>query len=184
VHVTLRASRQAPYLRAQAPFDALRSAIRNASKDPFRVIHFSVQPDHVHLIVEASDKHALSAGMRGLAVRLARTLNSRLGRHGAVWGDRWHGRALKTPREVRNGIVYVIANFRKHVRDARGPVDLCSSAAWFDGFADARAAHLDALRSGADPPVRAARTWLASSGWRRLGLVSVRESPRSARRGS
>jgi REP element-mobilizing transposase RayT len=177
VHVTLRARRGAPYLRAQAAFESLRRSIRAASKGAFRVVHFSVQPDHVHLIVEGSDKEALSRGMRGLVIRVARRLNGDLRRTGPLWGDRWHGRALRTPRECRNAIVYVLANFRKHVRDARGPVDPLSSAAWFDGWRDARAAHLEALRRGLDPPVRASRTWLGSTGWRLRGLVSVHESP-------
>jgi hypothetical protein len=141
------------------------------------VLHFSVQPDHVHLIVEASDKHALSRGARGLAIRLARRLNGALGRRGALWGDRWNGRDLKTPRDVRNTIVYVLANWKKHVRDATGLFDGCSSAPWFDGFADVSPARLAALRVGVGPPVRAPRTWLAGAGWRRRGLVSAREVP-------
>src|SRR5262249_38188006 len=61
VHITLRAKRRAPYLRAEVPFEALRAAIAKASREAFRVLHFSVQPDHVHLIVEARDRFALSS---------------------------------------------------------------------------------------------------------------------------
>jgi REP element-mobilizing transposase RayT len=181
VHLTLRAVRRAPHLRAERPFLALRAAIGAASREEFRVIHFSVQRDHVHLIVEARDREALSSGARGLAVRLARAVNRRIGRKGALWGDRWNGRDLKTPREVRNAIVYVLANFKKHERDAREVVDPCSSAPWFDGFADAPT--LDELRGGLDPPVRGGRTWLGAVGWRRVhGLVRVDETPPLSRR--
>jgi REP element-mobilizing transposase RayT len=177
--VTLRARRGSPYLRAEAPFAALVRAIARASRESFRVVHFSVQPDHVHLIVEASDKGTLSSGARGLAIRLARRLNGAIGRRGALWGDRWNGRDLTTPREVRNALVYVLANRVKHVRDLAGSVDALSSAPWFDGFADVAPAHLAALRaaSGVDPPVRAARTWLGSVGWRARGLVGASEAP-------
>src|SRR5262249_17388392 len=135
-------------------------------------------PDHVHLLVEACDRHALSRGARGLVIRLARKLNKEVRRKGAVWGDRWNGRALRSPREVRNTIVYVLANWKKHVRRAVGPVAPCSSAPWFDGYADASPEHLAALAEGVDPPVQAPHSWLARVGWRRRGLVRVREAPR------
>jgi hypothetical protein len=115
---------------------------------------------------------------------VAKRLNAWLGRTGPLWGDRWHGRALKTPREVRNALVYVLANWRKHERDARGPVDECSSAPWFDGWRDASGPQLAALRTraGPVPPVLRAESWLANVGWRRRGLVSVREAPRTIAR--
>jgi REP element-mobilizing transposase RayT len=183
VHITLRARRSAPYLRAESVFQLVRAAIRDASREAFRVIHFSVQGDHVHLIAEAHHGGALSSGARGLAIRIAKRMNHRLRRKGPLWGDRWHGRALKTPREVRHTLVYVLANFRKHERAASGLVDPCSSAPWFDGFADAPARLLEHLRAvaGPSPPVRAPRTWLAGTAWRRRGLVSVREAPAARR---
>jgi putative transposase len=130
-----------------------------------------VQDDHVHLLVEADDKHKLSAGMRGLAIRIARSVNKFLGRKGDFWSDRYHARALKTPREVRNVIVYILMNHRKHGHVAA--LDPRSSAAWFDGFRGA------ITRPPPDPPIRAPQTWLASVGWKRHGLIDISESPRS-----
>src|SRR5690242_8953236 len=72
VHITLRAVRGAPYLRAERTFRLVREAIRASSRETFRVIHFSVQGDHVHLIAEADDAVALSSGARGLAIRVAK----------------------------------------------------------------------------------------------------------------
>jgi REP element-mobilizing transposase RayT len=181
VHITLRAKRRAPHLRAEVPFVTLRAAIAKASREAFRVLHFSVQHDHVHLIVEARDRYALSSGARGLAVRLARQLNGAIHRRGGLWGDRWNGRDLKTPREVRNALVYVLANHKKHLREEAEPVDGCSSAPWFDGFADVSPVYLDALAGGLDPPVRDAQTWLARVGWRRRGLVLASEGPARGR---
>jgi REP-associated tyrosine transposase len=177
VHVTLRAVRHAPYLRAEGPFRAVLDAIGKASRDDFRIVHFSVQPDHIHLVVEAADRDALSRGARGLAIRVARAVNRRIGRRGALWGDRWHGRDLKTPREVRAALLYVLANFKKHVHAIRVALDPCSSAASFDGWRDGPYAR----RCIAPRGVRAARTWLAGVGWRRHGLLSVCEAPTRAR---
>ena len=86
------------------------------------------------MIVEADSGDLLRRGLQGLAGRAARALNRAWGRGGDVWGDRYHARALGTPREVRNGLLYVLLNFRKHLRAAPG-IDPRSSAAWFDGWA-------------------------------------------------
>jgi len=67
-----------------------------------------VQDDHLHLIVEADDTQVLARGLRGLAIRVARAVNRALNRRGAVWGDRYHARALTSPRAVRNALVYVM----------------------------------------------------------------------------
>jgi putative transposase len=138
VHVTLRA-RLAP-LRSQHLFPTIRLALlRSARRDParFRLLHFSVQHDHVHLLVEASDKRALSSGVRSVAIRVARYVNDLLSRRGPLWGDRWFGRALTSPREVRNALVYVLANHRKHARrPLQAGIDPYSSGAWFDGWAN------------------------------------------------
>ena len=80
----------------------------------FRIVHFSVQADHVHLLVEADDQASLSRGLMGVAIRLARAVNRVVGRRGSVWADRYHARSLRTPREVRHGIVYVLMNWKKH----------------------------------------------------------------------
>lgn len=173
VHVTLRAARQAPNLRHAQVFPVVREATRLASGDDFRVCHFSVQRDHVHLIVEARDRAALSRGMRGLVIRIAKGINSALGRRrGRIWGDRYHVRPLATPREVRNALAYVLLNHRKHGTTPR-VLDRCSSAAWFDGWRDARVFP----PSGVVCPVAPPRTWLLERGWRRHRLIGLEEAP-------
>jgi len=191
VHVTLRA--RISQLRSQFIFPTVRLALTRATRHNgtrFRVVHFSVQSNHLHLVVEASDRSALSSGMSGLAIRVARYVNDLLSRQGRFWAERWHGRALKTPREVRNAIVYVLANARKHARRTLpAGIDPCSSAIWFDGWSEVRA------ESGVPPPFFerprwrnhsnevptsadfAPRTWLCRTGWRRHGLISLGEMP-------
>jgi hypothetical protein len=134
-------------------------------------VHVSIQRDHLHLVVEAHDERALSSGARGLSIRAARALNGLLGRTGRLWGDRYHARPLTTPREVRNGLVYVLMNSKKHLGVRTRRIDGCSSAAWFDGFVD------PLPRSADSPPVCAPRTWLARVGWRRHGLIRRDEIP-------
>lgn len=188
VHVTLRSAFRP--LRSEHVFPTVCIAIAGASRrDPerFRVVHFSVQWDHVHLIVEASDKRALSSGIRSVAIRIARTVNALVMRRGRIWADRFHGRELTSPRQVRNALVYVLANFRKHAknRPATG-IDAFSSAARFDGF---RRFPRDEALPRAGPPfhheferyvvVSRAREWLTRTGWRRGGLIGVDEAASS-----
>ncbi len=157
----------------------LRRAFREGRvRGGFRLVQYAVQPDHLHLIVEASDKAALSTGMQGLSVRIARQLNGMLGRRGGVFADRYHARQLKTPREARNALAYVLLQARRHASKATGGrstpvIDPCSSAPLFDGFSGTRAP-----RAGPwDETVVAARMWLLTTGWRRHGKIDPREIP-------
>jgi REP element-mobilizing transposase RayT len=171
VHVTLRAKNGLPSLRSDRVYRNLQRALAKASRDPFRVVHFSVQTDHIHLIVEADERLALIRGVQGLAVRSARAINRSVGRRGQVWPERYHARAMETPSETRRGLVYVLLNFRKHLRAAPA-IDPRSSGAWFDGWRRCPAPPKEAA------PVRPARTWLITIGWRRAGGdIDVREQP-------
>jgi len=171
VHVTLRGVPALASFRAEKIFSQLQDALAAPSHDSFRVIQFSVQSDHLHLIVEAEGGPDLAQGVQRLAVRCARAVNRALGRRGTVWGQRYHCHALRTPREVRLALAYVLLNFRKHLRAAPG-VDPRSSGPWFDGWAQ------PATPPATPCPVRRPRTWLASIGWRRSGgPVDCRETP-------
>ena len=131
--------------------------------------------DHLHLIVEADDRATLARGVRGLAIRVARAVNRALDRRGAVCADRYHARALTSPRAVRHALIYVLMNRRKHCAGERG-LDPCSSAPWFTGWRNALAT------LPGPPPVVGARTWLAAVGWRRHGLIDgATECPRTKR---
>src|SRR5207249_12086735 len=166
VHVTLRAFHGLPSLRTEPLFPAVRHGLSQASRNGLRVLHFSVQCDHVHLLVEALDVRALARGLQGLAIRIAKRVNRVLARRGRVWADRFHARALRTPREVRNALIYILQNWRKHLRGTRG-LDWRSSAIWFQGWA------VPFRLTKGTCPVVGARTWLAAVGWRRLGLTSM-----------
>jgi len=174
VHVTLRAQRRLTSLRLERTFSAVRDGISHSSTASFRILHYSVQADHVHLIVEADDTRALSLGMAALKIRVARGINRALARRGAVWADRYHARALRTPREVRAGFLYVLQNWKKHIRPVQG-LDGRSSAAWFDGWTERPP------RPTTPSPVVAPRTWLAATGWRRCTVGPLRkdEAPQS-----
>lgn len=175
----MRVMRGLPNLRAQSLVAAGRHALAKASREWFRLIHFSMQSNHIHLMVEAKDTSALSRGMAGLTIRLARAINSELGRSGRVFGDRYHARALVTPREVRHALVYVLMNHKKHVAGA-AHVDAASSAFWFKGWlVRPRIWEPPGWDADEPAPVMHPRTWLARRGWHRHGLIGVNEQPQS-----
>jgi putative transposase len=179
-------------LRSERVFPILRDAIARAARilgEQFRVVHFSVEAKRLHLIVEATNRRWLSSGMTGLAIRTAHAINTLLGRHGKVWEDRWRGRALGSAREVRDALVFVLANFRLHTQGALpAGIDGCSSAPWFDGFVGQRPGGAP-LPSAAGIPVDAEleapvvppESALLLREWRALGLIGPAEAPKPTR---
>jgi REP element-mobilizing transposase RayT len=202
VHVTLCVRRGISSLREPALFSIVRLAL-SAAKERFgfTLVHFSVQRDHLHLIAEARDRRALTRGLQGLSIRVARAVNRRLKREGRVFAERYHARALKTPRAVRFALRYVLLNVRKHAtaqigkspsrRTAPAPVppgfiDHCSSAPWYTGFArpielafGARHARAEWARTSGspDPPVMPGHSWLLRAGQLRAGPFDVDDVP-------
>ena len=181
VHVTLRFRPDIGNLRGERQYKAIHRALCDArarGRRDLRAIHYSVQATHLHLLVEAERTAALSRGMQGLIIRLAKRLNATRGRRGRVFADRFHARLLRTPREVWHCLAYVLNNARHHAAQEhatypRAWLDPCSSAAFFDGWRGVAGAR----PPPPDGPVWPARLWLLTTGWRRHGLVSVGEVP-------
>ena len=196
VHVTIRLRAGLPSLRQVSAREAVERAFA-AGKDRFgfRLSQFSLQTNHLHLIAEADDRRALSRGMQALLVRVARSLNRLWRRCGSVFSDRFHARALRTPREVRSVLLYVLHNARHHGLRIIG-IDPYSSGPWFDGWKARRAVPPPLQRDGMRRrnedavapiseewtssfvhPVVPARTWLLKEGWRRNGCIDMDETP-------
>jgi REP-associated tyrosine transposase len=160
-HAACAAWRSVAARRANVHCRCDRAAGRDADRLPRHSLQraVSVQHDHVHLIAEADGASAWRTGIRGLVIRIARRLNRALGRRGRVWGDRYHARLLRTPREVRNALVYVLQNWKKHLGHVVG-LDPCSSAAWFPAGASPPAHRPGRLH----PSRRRAPGWRDSAG--------------------
>lgn len=70
--------------------------IVNARRLGLRVIHFSLQTNHCHLIVEARDNETLTRGMRSLTVTIAKNVGK-----GKIQMGRYHLHVLRTIAEAR-----------------------------------------------------------------------------------
>jgi len=181
-HVTLRVRGDVPSLRSRRFIRVFQERMRiGCERGDFRVCHYSIQRDHVHLVVETNGKEALGRGMKSVGIRLARTVNRVFGRVGPVLFGRYHLRVLRTPSEVRHALAYVLLNARKHWRQRKGsapPVvlDVASSGAWFDGWKRPP----PKTEPAGSAPVAPARYWLLRQGWRQRGLLDPSEVPGGA----
>jgi putative transposase len=153
LHAVWRTRPEVPSLRKSAVMTLLREVLsvrRTGSSTravegwsaAFRVVHYSVQGNHLHLVVEAHDKVSLARGMQGLAVRIARAVNRAVERKGRVFADHYFARELRTPAEVRRAVRYVLDNHLHHGPTRAPQSDTCAAAAQVSP-----------------------RTWLLSIGW-------------------
>ncbi len=163
VHVTVRLRRGLPRLRKARTYRMLRAKfLAGCERGGFRLVEYSVQNNHIHLLVEAKDRGALSRGVQGLLVRVARGLNKLWERRGKVFAVRYHDRILRTPTEVRRALVYVLQNAKHHGRWLRQGIDGFSSGPWFRGWREPVELTTPEVRPTAEPG-----TWLLRGGWKR-----------------
>ena len=155
-HVTVRVTRGTFNLRSQRCFRPIREALSAVTRrEGFRVVTFSVQHNHVHLILEAEGRRALANGMRALLGRVARGLNAVMKTAGRRIDDRYHEHILKTPNEVRNALRYVLGNRDVHM-DRWGKLQLAGGV---DSFCSLAASEV--------PLVLDPKCWLLTEGFLR-----------------
>jgi hypothetical protein len=191
VHVTMRRVPLAPSFRVERVRRAIEAELYAVKKRAVRVIHYSIQDNHLHLMVEGTDGADLGRQMKLLFSRIALAVNCVAGRAGKLFADRHHRHELATPTEVRHALVYILFNDRKHHRSGRtttgaATLDNASSAIWVTDWSpnsapDARVLAQRRAEYPSGPPVTRGTTWLATTGWRRArgGPLRFDERPRS-----
>ena len=156
LHVTLRMAAHVWNLRSRRSFRVIEQALRlGADRFGVQVVRFSVQGNHIHLLVEAQSRAALARAIKGLSVRIAKGLNRMMDGSGRVLADRYHAHVLRTPSEVRRAMDYVKENHRRH------------SEAWGErlpqGWLDPYCSESPRLTITLPAPA----TWLLRAGWKR-----------------
>ena len=187
-HVVIRVLGSVGWLRRYDMFRAIRHAIATTlTHADFRVVHFSVQSNHIHLLCEADDQHALARGMKSFQISAAKRINALLSKRrrtrvrGQVFTDRYHVEALGSPTQTRRVLCYVLNNWRRHHRDDHETglyddrIDPYSSAIHFSGWRERTQAVLQPPRGYEPPPHVEPRTWLLREGYLRAhgGSISV-----------
>ena len=193
VHVVLRAVAAVGSLRRRRAYHAIREATLTAARrEDFRIVHLSIQRNHVHLLVEANDKAALASGMQGFQISAAKHLNAAINkgrpgprRRGAVFPDRYHAEIITSPTQARHTLRYILLNWRKHREDSVAPmstwrIDWFSSAAMFPDwheYGDEEGFLWRGPPSYEPLQVRAPQTWLLRAGWKKIGSISCHDVP-------
>lgn len=180
MHITARARKGLPSFRAQRIASLVLLLMRRLNDAGFQIVHFSVQTNHIHLIVEAKDREIIIKKMSGFMISFAKRLNAMLGRaRGKVWDDRYYRRDIDSSRDMKNVLAYVFGNAKKHgliPRDA-AEIDYVSSAWTFDGWNVKIDLPPERVRWKPPRP----RTELLRRDWIAFGLLRVSGAPRSAR---
>ncbi len=159
VHVSVRMAPWVWNLRSQRSFAVIYRALDELrERRDMRFVEYSILGNHLHAIIEASGRRALSGGMRALSIRLAHRLNAMMGRSGPVLEDRYHTHVLRTPAEVRRALRYVRGNFASHAARRGEPLP----AAWVDPYSSAShsAPRVGQCSLWPAPVTRPAETWL------------------------
>jgi REP element-mobilizing transposase RayT len=133
VHVTIKTNKNViPNLRSKVLYKQIRQSMKRARILGIRIIHFSVQRDHVHLLIEADNKQQLGESMRVLSISLTKRLSHVLKRKVKALKSRYHLHVLKSLQEIKNAKNYILSNGQKHgTSDAH---DFYSSAISFSDF--------------------------------------------------
>lgn len=105
-------------IKNKAALKLLKKAIMNGRRHGLRVLHFSLQYNHIHLIIEADNNDILTRGMRSITVTFAKGLNQ-----GRIQLERYHLHVLKTITETKNAIRYVLFNKQKHEKGTYSTID-------------------------------------------------------------
>ena len=174
VHVTLRARQRFPDMRRLDYYAVIRKVLAHyLGGEGFRIIHGSIQNTHFHFLVEARDKRALTRGVQSLTIRLSFALTGGIGK---VFEERYGAVQVRTARQARNTLAYVLNNWRRHrVWAGDAPVDPYSSGVTFAGWS---ARPQFTIPDGYLPlPVSPPRTALLQSEWKRFGLIDPFERP-------
>lgn len=191
VHVTIGVDKAIGSMRRKSIRDAWQIALTAVlGRGDFRIVHVSIQADHIHCLCEADDQYALANGMRALTISAARRMNEVVSRErgevrrGRVFTDRYHAEKIETPAQCRAELVAVLNNWRRHGEDqgadGRGDIDPYSSASRFEGWAGHEGHYLAGPDGFDDLPVALPTTWLLRIGWKRKGAIGLREVPERA----
>ena len=123
LHIVMRVVAAVGNMRRRALYKAVREAtITAALRERIRIVHISIQRNHVHMLVEAENGLALARGMQGFTISASRHVNTALAigarrRRGAVFADRYHLEVISSLTRARHALGYILINRRKHRED-------------------------------------------------------------------
>ncbi|MGZ3790137.1 MAG: transposase [Bacteriovorax sp.] len=107
LHLTVKIVKNKADMKNKSVLGLLKRAILNARRQGLKVIHYSLEYDHVHLLIEAENNHVLGKGMQAFGVTLSKAINRMRKRKGGVYKHRYHFRQISSSRELKNVMNYI-----------------------------------------------------------------------------
>lgn len=114
LHLTIKIEKTKAGLKNKAMLKLLHHCIKKSRMKGLRIVHYTLEFDHVHLLVEATNKETTSKGMQSFGIAFSKGINKLKCLKGRVFKTRYHFRKLNSPREIKNVLNYILGNSIKH----------------------------------------------------------------------
>lgn len=116
LHLTIKVRENKADIKSIKLLKALHHAIKRARLMKLKIIHYTLEYNHVHLLVEADTHHALHRGMQAFGISFSKAINKTKRLKGTVYKHRYHFRQICSSRELKNVLHYIFHNGIKHGR--------------------------------------------------------------------
>lgn len=175
LHITIRLAEGLSGLRTKHMHEQFTVALLNAKAKGLRVLHYSIEGNHVHLLVECADNKALASGMNSFGTSFAKAVRKERGGKGKVFAGRYHLGVQKNPAQMKNTLAYVLLNQAKH-ENLIPYNDRFSSSQHFNEWKALLGRNIGPIledwRPNKNPlpdHLSTPKSWLASKGWKIKG---------------
>jgi REP element-mobilizing transposase RayT len=126
LHLTIKVKENKADIQNKRILKTLHYAIRRARLKGLKIVHYTLEYNHVHLLVESVDNKILHKGMQAFGITIAKAINKIKRTKGAVYKNRYHLRVIDSPRQLKNVLHYIFSNGVKHKR-TKSQIDLFNS---------------------------------------------------------
>ena len=116
LHLTIKVRSNKADIKSKKILKALHHAIKRARLKKLRVIHYTLEFNHLHLLIECESHKTLHQGMQAFGISLSKAINRIKKLKGTVYKHRYHLKKLATRRELKNALHYIFNNGKKHKR--------------------------------------------------------------------
>lgn len=116
LHLTIKVRENKADIKNKRILKLLHHAIKRARLQRLKVLHYTLEYNHVHLLVEATNNQILHKGMQAFGITFSKWINRLKLRKGTVYKHRYHFHALRSTRERKNALNYIFTNGVKHGR--------------------------------------------------------------------
>jgi REP element-mobilizing transposase RayT len=116
LHLTIKVRENKADIKNKQILKALHHSIKRARMKRLKIVHYTLEYNHIHLLVEAEIKQLVHQGMQAFGISLAKKINTIKRLKGTVYKHRYHLRKINSPRDLKNVLHYIFNNGIHHKR--------------------------------------------------------------------